>query len=99
MLFISPLGPYFCTRFECIRDSSHRIDDDWGYYGDTDRTKHDCQLRCSNDDDCEIFEWSPDKEKCIWWKKGSCQHRKNTMNDDPKFQSCKKLGMLMIISH
>lgn len=94
MCLISLLGPYFCTKFECPWDSSLTRDEDWGYYGDTDRTKHACQLRCSNDDDCETYEWSdsPDNEKCIWWKKGRCQHGSNTISDDPKFQSCKKLG-------
>ena len=100
-MIISLLGPFVCSKSKCLRDNSHADDIDWGHYRDTDGTKHSCSLRCSNDDNCEAYEWSDTigKEKCVWWKKGSCHHNKNDMQDDPKFLSCKKQGIAMINIH
>ena len=90
---ISCLGPYKCTKLECIKDSSHIFNVDWGYHNDTDGTKNACQLRCTNDPNCEVFEWSD--AKCTWWKKGSCQRQQDNISDDLKYVRCGKIGEII----
>ena len=91
-MHISQLGPYKCTKLECKRDNHHKLNVEWGYHNDTDGTKNGCQLRCTNDPDCESFEWSD--YRCTWWKKGMCQGNEDAISKDRKFVMCKKIGTL-----